>query len=415
MLKPHIVILGAGFGGVYLAKKLISAVKNGEIDVTVISRNNNFLFTPLLHEVATGGLNPRTVAEPLWEIFVGTCVRIVEGTVDYVDVGDQNVSVKTGSGPITIKYDYLIVATGAETNYYGVPGAAEYSLSLKSLHDAVSIRNRVVDAFEQAIIVNDPEKRRGLLSFIVVGGGATGVEVAAELMEFIQGMMNRYYGDSYCRPDDPRHCMQEEPTVTLIHSDKELLSQFGPLLRISAEKQLKKKGIIVRLNSTVTSLTKNSLKLSSGEILPVSVVIWSAGVKASIPDFKGIKPVLTAGRISVDDYFRIVGNDRVFAIGDVAAYPRSLPQLAQVAESEARIVAMNLLSSIRGEPLHDFNYHSKGNMISIGQWFAMGEIYSVNISGRFAWWLWRTIYLFKFASWKKRIRISFEWLLQSFF
>lgn len=422
-MRPHIVILGAGFGGVYVAKRLARAVKRGEVDVTIVNRTNNFLFTPLLHEVATGGLNPRSVAEPLREIFVGTNMRIIEGEADSIGTAARSISIKEELRSTSLKYDYLVVATGAETNYYGIPGAREHSLPLKSLRDATVIRNAVIEAFEEAVTIENPKERRDALSFFVVGGGATGVEVAAELVEFIDEMVDRYYKNTDCPPDDPKRCKREESTVTLIHADKELLSQFSSPLRAYAHKHLSRKGIKVRLNTAVTSVAKNSITLSSGETLPASIVIWSAGVKAAVPNFEDAKPTLTGGRIAVDSHFRLLGSDRIFAMGDVAAYmdtsgssnPKPLPQLAQVAESEADIVAMNLLAVIRKEPLRDFRYRSKGSLVSVGQWFALGEIYSMDIAGAFTWWLWRTVYLFKFASWKKRIKIGFEWFLALFF
>jgi len=423
MQRPHIVILGAGFGGVNIAKRLTTSVKRGEVDVTIVNRTNSFLFTPLLHEVATGGLNARTVAESLREIFVRSHIRIIEGLANSINLNKRSVSIKNGSRDIEINYDYLVIATGSETNYYGISGAEEYSLPLKSLMDAATIRNRIIESFEQAVTIDDPDERRGLLSFVVVGGGATGVEVSAELIEFIQGITRRYYGHAHCRSNDDRHCKPEESSVTLISADKELLPQFVDSLRFSVHKHLIKKGVMVRLDTVVASVTSNSVTLSSGENILASTVIWCAGVKASVPNFEDVKMTLSGGRLAVDNFFRILGNDRVFAMGDVAAYfdnhvalnSKPLPQLAQVAKSEADIVATNLLSIIRNKSLSEFHYHSKGSMVSVGQWFALGEIYSTHIAGRFTWWLWRMVYLFKFASWKKRVRIAFEWSLQSFF
>ena len=389
-----------------------------------MNRTNSFLFTPLLHEVATGALDPRTVAEPLREIFVHTGVKIVQGWVESIRAADRTIMVKSEHESTPLKYDYLVVATGAETNFYGIPGAKENALPLKSLADAELIRDRVIDAFEQAILADDPSKRRELLSFAIVGGGATGVEVAAELAEFVCGMVRRYYGGAHCRPDDPRHCRPEEPSISLIHAGKELLEQFSPVLRRAAMDNLEKKHVSIRLASTVASISKNGLILATGESFPASIIIWSAGVKANIPKFDDVSPTLIGGRIAVDSCFRMIGADRIFAMGDVAAYieavsagsaSKSLPQLAQVAQSESKTVASNILALVYGRPLRDFHFHSKGSMVSVGQWFAIGEIYSIKIAGRFAWWMWRTIYLFKFASWKKRVRIGFEWFLEMFF
>jgi NADH dehydrogenase len=413
MKRPQIVILGAGFGGVYVAKSLRAAIKRGEADVTIINRTNNFLFTPLLHEVATGGLNPRNVAEPLREIFVGVDIRIVQGWVESIDSKAKTMSVKVdGDISSTLSFDYLVIATGAETAYYGIAGAQENTFPLKTLADAARIRNRVINVFEEAGMVEDPEKRREMLSFVVVGGGATGVEVAGELIEFIDGIVERYH-----------YCKKGEPKVMLVHAGKELLEQFKPSLRAAARDRLTQTGVEVRAETFVTEVTKDGLRLRSGDMIMASTVIWSAGVRALVPKFADIQPTLTGGRLAVDSYFRLLGSDRIFAMGDAAAYvdtdagpnAKPIPQLAQAAQAEAATVAANLLAAIRGTPMSVFHYRSKGAMVSVGQWFAIGEIYSMNIAGWFTWWLWRTVYLFKFGSWKKRVRIGLEWFIDIFF
>lgn len=436
MLRPHIVILGAGFGGMYVSKKLIRQVKKGKIDVTIVNRTNYFLFTPLLHEVATGGLSPRSVAEPLREVFAKTGVRVVQGTVEKIDTTTRTVFLKGNLGTCSLRYDQLVIATGAESNYYGIPGADRYTMSLKNLSDAYLIRNKVIDLFEQAILENDTVRRRELLSFVVVGGGATGVEVAAEMAEFINGMVHRYYYDTEgidedgSRPDEKRRCHPEEPSVTLIHTGKELLEQFSPRLRVAAQKRLMHNGVHLKLECTVTTVTKDGLTLSDGSTVRSSTIIWAAGVKPIIPYFEGIPPTLTGGRLAVDEYFRLLKHHNIFALGDVAAYfdqdsaalpgtpdkpTRPLPMLAQVAVSESRIVARNVLASVYEKPLKRFHYKSKGSLVSVGQWFAIGEIFSLGIAGRLTWWLWRTVYFFKFASWPKRIQIAFEWVLAVFY
>jgi NADH dehydrogenase len=405
--RPHIVILGGGFSGVYVTKKLIPwlrrATKKGGIDITIVSRTNYFLFTPLLHEVATGALTPTCVAEPLREVFFGTDVRIIQGEVDSIDSANKKVIISD----VPESYDYLVIATGAETNYYNIPGAEELSYSLKDLSDAARIRSRVIDSFEKAARSSDAAERARLLSFTVVGGGATGVEMAAELAEFVEGITRRYYRSM--------HWGSDEPKVSLIHTGPELLQMFAPRLRSAAEKRLQKEGVALHLNSSVTSVTKDGVTLSNNTTVPAATVIWSAGVKSIIPKFDGNQPVVVHGRLSVDEHFLVSGFSGVFAMGDVAGYPTPMPMLAQVAEAEAATVARNIVASIAGKPLLGFIYRSKGSMVSVGQWFAIGELFSLKISGRLTWWIWRTVYLFKFASMKKRIRIVFEWSLEVFF
>jgi NADH dehydrogenase len=424
MLKPHIVILGAGFGGVSVAKRLVAYVRKGAIEVTIVNRTNYFLFTPLLHEVATGSLSPTSVAEPLREIFADTGVRVVQGSVESIDREHKTVKL-AGIGGRALPYDQLVIATGAETAYYDISGAEKFSYLLKNLFDAARIRSRIIDAFEQAMLTEDPIERARLLSFVVVGGGATGVETAAELAEFVQGIVKRYYSATKdCNPDDYRSCKPEEAFVTLIHTGPEVLQMFSPSLRAAAEKRLRSNGVALQLNSTVTEVTGQGIKLSSGTVIPSATVIWSAGVKPIIPHFTGALPALIAGRLAVDEYFRVNGDEHIYALGDAASFvdrsalaadptkPKPLPMLAQVASAEARSVADIMIATIRGKRLPNFSYHSKGSMVSVGQWFAIGDIFSLKINGRLTWWLWRTVYLFKFASWKKRIRIAFEWALE---
>lgn len=427
MIRPRIVILGAGFGGMYVAKRLARLSKKGLIELTIINRTNYFLFTPLLHEVATGGLSPRSVAEPLREVFAGKGVRIVQGTGSLVNANSRRVTVHNDRDRLEIPYDYLVIATGAETNYYNIAGADSFSFPLKSLADASRIRTRIIDSFEHAILARDSAERKELLSFVVVGGGATGVELAAELAEFISGMIDRYFYNTKCAPDEPGHCRREEASITLIHAGHELLEMFSPSLRRAAAVRLAKNGIDLKLGRTVTAVTKDDLTLSDGSKVIASTVIWAAGVKAIIPEFDGGAPALSGGRLIVDEYFRLQGSDRIFALGDAAAYvdvhnfaensknTKAVPMLAQAAVSESKTVAGNILSAIRGAPPTTFHYHSKGSLVSVGQWFALGEIYSLNLAGRLTWWLWRTVYLFKFASVQKRVRIAFDWAFDFFY
>ena len=433
MIKPHILILGAGFGGMYVARNLASQVKKGKIDVTIVNETNYFLFTPLLHEVATGALAPQSVAEPLREIFAGTGVRICQGTVMSIDQSKRSVTVL---GDVNgddihhrvkheINYDFLVIATGATTNYYNIPGADIHTYPLKTLADAVEIRRRVIDSFEEAVMCTDPIVRTRLLSFVVVGGGPTGIEIVSELAELIRGMVKRYYHDTKCRPDEAGSCGPEESTLTLIHAGAELLQQFSPSLRTAARERLEREGVRIHTGSAVTLVSPRGIELSNNTTVSASTIIWAAGVTPVIPQFEGSQPALIGNRLVVDEYFRLSGDDRVFVLGDVAGYVDSvhsapektmtLPMLAQVAVGQAKAVAGNIRASIKGKKLRAFTYHSKGSMVSIGQWFAIGQIANMKISGRLTWWLWRTIYLFKFISWKKRLRIVIDWTLDVFY
>jgi len=417
MIRPHIVILGAGFGGVYLAKKLVPQVKAGKIDVTIINRTNYFLFTPLLHEVATGSLSASSVAEPLREVFVGTGIQVIQADVISVNPATKTVTTSVG----VTEFDYLVIATGADTNYYGISGAEKFALPLKNLADAAHIRARIIDSFEQAVLVNDPKERLHLLSFAVVGGGATGVETVAELSDFAHEIMDRYYHNNKAHAGTPGSCNADELAITLVHTGPEVLQPFPQALRTAAADRLKERCVSLQLGSTVTAVTKDGLTLTDNISIPAHTVIWAAGVKANVPHFEGGDPTLVAGRLVVNEYFNMTGNERIFAFGDVAAYADTtpkhapLPMLAQVAVQQADLVARNIIASIKEKKLRSFEYHSKGSMVSVGSWFAIGFIGRFKLFGKLTWWMWRTVYLFKFASWKKRFRIMFEWTLEVFY
>ena len=407
MIKPHILILGAGFGGMYTAREFKHLVKRGVVDVTIINETNYFLFTPLLHEVATGSLGPQSVSEPLREIFAGSGINICQGTVISIDrknrkvivLGDVNGDDIHHRVKHEISYDFLVVSTGATTNYYNIPGADIHTYPLKTLYDAVMIRRRIIDSFEEAVMCDDPLVRSQLLSFVVVGGGPTGVEIVSELSDFVKEMIKRYFNNFEC-------------TVTLINSGPELLQQFSPKLRKSAYDRLIKEGVEISVGSSVTSVSPRGIELSNNTTVFSSTIIWAAGVTPVIPPFEVEAPELLGKRLAIDEYFRLAGDERVFALGDTAG---SSPMLAQAAVGQARVVASNIKASIEGKKLKIFKYHSKGSMVSIGQYFAIGEIFSLKISGVIAWWMWRTIYLFKFISWKKRLRIVASWTINLFY
>ena len=331
----------------------------------------------------------------------------MQGNVDAIYTTIKTVTVS--GNPIV--YDSLVIATGAETNYYGIAGAQENTLPLKNLYDAARIRSVIIDRFEKAATTKDKSEKESLLSFAVVGGGATGVEMAAELAEFVAGISERYYSIHDCTPEIAK--------ISIVDTGPELLQMFAPSLRKAAETRLIKAGVAVYHNSAVTSVTPEGLTLANSTTIPAKTVIWSAGVKAIIPKFEDIQPTLVKGRISVNNFFQMVNGESVisdiFVLGDVASYPTPLPMLAQVAEGQAATVAKNICAQAGGRPLAGFVYKSKGSMVSVGQWFAIGEIFSIKISGRITWWMWRTVYLFKFASFKKRVRIMFEWTLELFF
>lgn len=396
--KKSIVILGAGFGGLYVARTLLSSAKHADLDIVIVNKTNFFLFTPLLHEVATGGLSHNSISVPLREIFSHMNVSIYEGDVTTVDTRVKTVYV----GGKSIVYDRLIIATGSETNYYGITGASTHALALKSLEDAINIKSRIITSFERAMLTTG-EKRKHLLTFVTVGGGPTGVELASEIAQFTKILARKYF----------RGINTEEITVYLISANPEILTQLPSGLRTTALERLKQQGVTVHLNKAVIEVTAEGVLTDTGMIATQNT-FWMAGVKPSLPQFTGSTPELShSGRIITNTYLQIKNHADIFAIGDAAtaldSTGKEVPMLAQAATQQAAILARNILNSLHNKKLEPFSFKNKGALISLGQWFAVGTIYTVKIAGRSAWWLWRTVYLFKFPLWRKRVRIALEW------
>ncbi len=422
--RTRIVIIGNGFGGVYSAKHLYSLVERGLAEVTIIGRANHFLFTPLLHEVATGGLSPTSVVEPLHEVFRHSNVHCLEMEVAKIDLAEQ-VVIGTCRGVLEhIPYDYLVIASGAETNSYDIKGVAEHAYFLKTLADAVAIRNRIIQAVEEASATTDVMKRQQLLSFAVVGAGPTGVELVSEMIEFLEELVGDYYSKNLSLADI---------SVSLISSGPDIVTQFAPPLRKEVLDILTAKKVKVLLNMTVCEVTEQGVVAKCGtaepSMLSAGTVVWVAGVKGTpVPLMKKVDAPVTvhpSGRLVVSEQLQLPGYEQVFALGDAATHlaspdGRPLPMLAQVAEQEAEVVAANIKalveSHLSGRPASLFPYrlHLKGMLLSLGQWQAVGDIHGFHLSGPFMWWLWRTTYLSKFLSWRKRFKIVFEWTINLF-
>ena len=404
-LPKKVVILGSGFAGIYGA---LSTYKNcGEkVSITIINRTNYFLFTPMLHEVATGGLGSHQVVESIREIIYKKNISFIEADVASVDLVNKEVITNNGNIP----YDILVVALGATTNFFGTSGAADHAYVLKNLKDALNIRDRIIDIFERASMEKDEIKRKQMLSFVVVGGGATGVEIITEIAELCNETLEKYYrGKIDCG----------DVTISLINSGPELLSVFGAKTRAYALKILQKDNIRVLLNTQVKEVTKTDVLLGDSSRLATETVIWAAGVRPNQVSTVGGELQKDKGdRIMTDIAFRAIGHEDVFAVGDVAhvdpASERGLPMLAQIAVQQGDLLGKNIARSLNGKPLLNFLYHSKGEMVSLGRHKASGTVFGVHVYGRLAWFMWRTIYLFKFISNSKKFRIAFDWTMQLF-
>lgn len=403
--KQKIVILGGGFAGIYSALSILKHCKD-EVEITIINRTNYFLFTPMLHEVATGGLGHHQVVESIREIIYKTPIQFLEASVFSVDLEKKEVVTDHGNK----MYDKLVIAIGASTNFFNTPGAEKYAKVLKNLSDAIGIRDHIIERFESASRESDLEKRKKMLTFVIVGGGATGVEFAAELAEFSKHTLHKYYR---------RECPNTQANIILVHSGKELLGPFSPETRERAKKSLEKKGITLMLDTKVTDVEEDYITLGNEEKIDTKAVIWTAGVRPnSVHTNGGELPKDPSGRIMTNNDLSVVGIPHVYALGDVAHVPdadgKPYPMLAQIAVAQAKYLGKNIACSLNSEKFVPLEYSTKGSLVSLGQWEAAGTIGNVNLYGKFAWFIWRTVYLFKFISWSKKIKIAVDWTIHLF-
>ncbi|KKS04004.1 MAG: FAD-dependent pyridine nucleotide-disulfide oxidoreductase [Candidatus Nomurabacteria bacterium GW2011_GWA2_41_25] len=407
MSRPiKILIIGNGFGGVYALKNLHKFFHNDKkIELALVGEKNYFLFTPLLHEVATGGINPGNIIEPIRKV-LGCCLdKFYLGKAEIINFDSHTVQVENA----LISYDYLVLAPGAETNFYNIPGAEEYSFPLKSIADAIKIKNRCIMVMERASHVENRIKRKNMLRFVVVGGGPTGVELAAELEELIKETFSSYY------PEE----IMEDTSIVLIQKSPELVPAFGEKIRKKSLEILRKKGIEVMLTRTVKEVGLSYVVINENIKIFTETVIWVAGVKPAELKFNQPAKQSSDGRLVVNEYLQLENHKEVFAIGDAAAFRDAnknifLPALAQVAEKEAKAVAKNIQLLINNKIPEKFLYRNSGNLMSLGQWMAVGEIFNFTFSGHTTWWFWRTVYLFKLISWRKKVRVAADWTMNLF-
>lgn len=404
--KKKILILGGGFGGLYTYKGLYEYFKHDEVDVTIVNRNNYFLFTPLLHEVATGSIAHHQVVESIRQIIYKTNDKLHVADVISVDCEKQLVKTSIDELP----YDVLVLALGATTNFFSAPGAEENCLVLKDLHDAIRLRNSIIESFEKASEMKTEEERKKELSFAIVGGGATGVELVTEIAEFVNDTFIKYYhGLIKC----------SDISISLINSGGEILMPFHPSLRQSALEVLKKKKIKVMLNMVVKEVKKGSVVFNDDSNMEVNHIIWTAGVKPNVPVFTHPVPTDKGGRIIVNESLQIPECPNVFVIGDMASFAdkdgKPLPMLAQVAVRQGFHIGGNIKRLFAAKKPLPFSFKSQGSLVSLGQWHAIANIKGIKFSGPVAWFLWRTIYLFKFLSGSKRVKIVVDWTMNIFY
>ena len=394
---PHVVIVGGGFGGLTAAQSLRTA----KVRITLVDRSNHHLFQPLLYQVAMAGLSPAEIASPIRAILArqkNARVLLAEAT-DF-DLERRVVKLRDDEGELG--YDFLVVATGAQTSYFGHDEWAPYALGLKSLAEALEIRERVLLAFERAERESDASKREHLLTFVVIGGGPTGVELAGAIAELAKHVLAR----------DFRSIDLAATRVVLLEAGPRILGAFSEKLSQKAVDQLAELGVEVRTGARVTNIDARGVHLGD-ELLASATVLWGAGVRATPLGEKLGAPLDRAGRLLVEPDLTIPGHPEVFAIGDMAtrngADGKPLPGVSPVAMQQARCAARSIRAALAGKPRQTFRYLDKGSMATIGRSRAIAELRGLRLSGFFAWCAWLLVHLLYLIGYRNRLAVMFDW------
>ena len=406
MDTTRIVVLGGGFGGVYTALHL-ERLLGGSAEITLVSRENFFLFTPMLHEVAASDIDITHLVSPLRALLRRAHVFL--GDVESIDVVGRTVAVRHGEERHlhNLPYDHVVIALGATTNFYGLPGLEAHALTMKTLGDAIHLRNRVIAALEEA----DSECTAGgdgMLTFVVAGGGFAGVETIAGLNDFVREGLKLY----------PR-VTADRVRMVLVHSGQVILPELGEELGRYAQKTLAASGVDILIGARVAEVGEQGVRLADGRVIPSRLVVWTAGTSPH-PLIHDLPCQLDHGRIVVDDTLAVPGWPGIWAVGDCAVVPdrrtgKPYPPTAQHAIREARTAARNIVATLRGKPLASIKFRTIGQLAAIGRRTGVARIFGVNFSGFFAWWLWRTIYLGKLPRFEKKVRVAIDWTLDLLF
>jgi NADH dehydrogenase len=397
-----VVILGGGFGGLYAAR----AFKGAPVQVTLVDRHNYHLFQPMLYQVATAALSPGDIASPTrWVLREQKNVRVLLAEVDRIDPSAQLVMLNEGDpgqpDELTLKYDYLILATGSTHAYFGHPEWSTRALGLKTLDDALDIRRQVLLSFEAAEREQNEAAQRRLLTFVIVGAGPTGVELAGALAEIARQALRQ----------DFRNIRPETARILLLEGGPTIVSTFPEILREKARQSLQRLGIEVRTNSVVTTVDPEGVMVGD-ERIPAQTVLWAAGVAASPLARSLDAPLDRAGRVLVEPTLAVPGHPHIFVIGDLASLQqdgRPLPGVAQVAIQGGKHAAKNILRAIRSEPLLPFRYRDYGNVAVIGRGSAVVDVGGVKASGFFAWVFWLFLHIFWLIGFRNRFTVLIEW------
>jgi NADH dehydrogenase len=403
MQAPRVVIVGAGFGGLACARRLAGRL----VDVVLVDRHNYHLFTPLLYQVATALLNPSDIAYPVRAVFRrARNVRVILGEVVGVDLGARVVRLGSALEGF-LAYDYLVLACGSANHFFGMDEVAATAFPLKDLAEGMALRNHLLTCFEKAAQLADPEARKPWMTFVLVGGGPTGVELAGAFSELIRLVLVK----------DFRELDMKEVRIVLVEARDQVLPSFPAPLGEDARRRLERRQIEVRLKTRLENVTGDRVLLSDGEPIPTKTLVWAAGVKpCELVGALGL-PTSGSGRVAVDDALRVQGHERVFAIGDIAAVPYrdgEMPMLSAPAIQEGRFVADAILKLEQGLDPGRFRYRDKGIMATIGRNAAVAQLGRLRFTGFVGWIIWLVVHLYFIIGFRNRVSVLLEWAWEYF-
>jgi NADH:ubiquinone reductase (H+-translocating) len=404
----RILILGGGFAGLYTAMELEKTMaRDPGVEITLVNRENFFLFTPMLHEVAASDLDLTAIVNPVRKMLKRA--GFFEGEVEAIDLSRKRVVVSHGYDhhQHSLTYDHLVIGIGSVTNLYELPGLDERTLTMKSLGDAIRLRNHLIEHLEEA----DSECVTGknpLLTFVVAGGGFAGTETVGALNDFVRDALPSY-----------SHLKESMLRVVLVHAGAVILPELGEKLGAYAQKKLAERGVEIRINTKVKALSGRGVELSDGTIIESHTVVWTAGTSPN-PLLQELPCKKEHGRVVVDQYMEVVGWPGVWALGDCAAVPNSstgkaYPPTAQHALRQGKVLARNISAAIGEGPKRPFVFSTLGQLAAIGKRAGVANILGVKFSGFLAWWIWRTIYLSKLPRFEKKLRVALDWTLDLLF
>ncbi len=399
---PRIVIVGGGFAGLALVKGL----RNKAVQVVLIDRNNFHQFQPLLYQVATSGLEPDSIVFPFRKQFSGyKNVVFRMASVEKIEPSTNTVFTDKGA----MQYDFLVLATGTTTNFFGLEKVEENSLGLKNIRNSLNIRHMMLQNLEQAAITCNEEERDALTNFVIVGGGPAGVEMAGALAEFCRYILPKDY------PEYPHSVMR----IYLIEASDKLLSSMSAKASSKSLEYLRKMKVEVLLNEAVTGYDGTLVTTKSGRKIIANNLVWTAGVKGQFPEGIDNEQIVTGNRIRVNEYLNIEKYSNIFVMGDLAAVitkesPKGHPQVAQVAIQQGKYLAKTLLRILDNKPIEPFRYKDKGSLATVGKRRAIADLGRFRFAGFFAWILWSVVHIMSISGFKNKLVVGINWLISYF-